>query len=223
MNLLVDFAEHSDLNNIVDQDLLHLKHLNFFLFCKDLDGKYINCNDRLLKGIGFCNKQDMLGRTDFDISCFTENEVTTFRNTDKLTIKENKLISFVEPITLSDNRTVFALTNKYPLRSKTNKIIGNIGLSLLANIEPINVLPKYTQVDISEKSVLSRRQVDCLYYLLKGLTCKQIAKQLNLSPRTVEHHVEAAKDKLGCDNRAELFAKGLNLQVIRDRLLMMGV
>ncbi len=34
--------------------------------------------------------------------------------------------------------------------------------------------------------------------LLNGMTLKQIAKKLNLSPRTVEHHLEYIKIKLEC-------------------------
>jgi DNA-binding CsgD family transcriptional regulator len=48
------------------------------------------------------------------------------------------------------------------------------------------------------------REVDVLQLLLEGLTNKQIAERLYLSPKTVEKHVEHLMDKTGIRNRAEL-------------------
>lgn len=52
---------------------------------------------------------------------------------------------------------------------------------------------------------LSRREMDILEELLKGKPASTIGKKLYISPRTVEHHVENIKNKLGCSNKAELF------------------
>ena len=58
---------------------------------------------------------------------------------------------------------------------------------------------------------LTKRQADCLFYLTRGMTSKQIAKQLQLSPKTIEHYLINVKAKLDCNNRAELITKGLKL------------
>lgn len=60
--------------------------------------------------------------------------------------------------------------------------------------------------DISLKNTygLSNRQLECVYYLAKGKTLKEIAKTLNLSAKTIEHYLIIAKTKLKCSNRAEL-------------------
>ena len=54
---------------------------------------------------------------------------------------------------------------------------------------------------------VSKRESHCLYYLMRGMTGKQIAKTLKLSPRTVEFYLENAKLKLKCQNRHELINK----------------
>ena len=50
---------------------------------------------------------------------------------------------------------------------------------------------------------LTPRQGEVLRHVARGLTDKQIARTLDLSPRTVEMHVARALDALGCHTRAE--------------------
>lgn len=54
---------------------------------------------------------------------------------------------------------------------------------------------------------LSKRESECLYYLLKGSSAKQIALKLNLSYRTIETYVSHLKDKFNCRTRIELVCK----------------
>ena len=61
---------------------------------------------------------------------------------------------------------------------------------------------------------LTKRQADCLHYLMKGMSIKQIAKSLSLSPRTVEHYLEAVKTKMDCESRVELFEKATQINII---------
>ena len=50
---------------------------------------------------------------------------------------------------------------------------------------------------------LSPRQIEVLRGVAHGQTDKQLAKTLQLSPRTVEMHVSGAMKALGCATRAE--------------------
>lgn len=60
---------------------------------------------------------------------------------------------------------------------------------------------------------LTDRQVEVLRLLATGLSNKQIARRLNLSPRTAEHHVQDIYTRLGVSSRAPaaLFAMEHNL------------
>lgn len=53
----------------------------------------------------------------------------------------------------------------------------------------------------------SKRQADCINLALKGKTAKEIARELNLSPRTVEEHLTIVKNKLDCLNKIQLISK----------------
>ena len=48
---------------------------------------------------------------------------------------------------------------------------------------------------------LTDRQLDCMALVAEGMTSKQIAKKLGISPRTVDQHVAAVLDTLQVKNR----------------------
>jgi DNA-binding CsgD family transcriptional regulator len=58
---------------------------------------------------------------------------------------------------------------------------------------------------------LSPREREVIMLLLRGLTEKEAAKQLSLSPGTVRTHVVHAYEKLGVKRRSELSARVLGL------------
>lgn len=53
---------------------------------------------------------------------------------------------------------------------------------------------------------LPRRQAEALAYTVRGLNSKQTAKIMQISPRTVETHLNLAMAPLGAENRMHLFA-----------------
>lgn len=61
-----------------------------------------------------------------------------------------------------------------------------------------------THKDTRKPISLSSQQAKCLHLLTSGLTAKQIAFNLNISYRTVEHHIAIIKRILGCQNSKEL-------------------
>lgn len=54
---------------------------------------------------------------------------------------------------------------------------------------------------------LSKREAECLYQLRLGKTAKESAKALNISPRTVETHLENIKQKTLCKTKLELMSQ----------------
>lgn len=53
---------------------------------------------------------------------------------------------------------------------------------------------------------LTPRERDCLCALASGRTVKTVARELNLSHRTVEFYLKNLKAKFGCANKGELLA-----------------
>jgi DNA-binding CsgD family transcriptional regulator len=57
------------------------------------------------------------------------------------------------------------------------------------------------------KIKVTRREAECIYYLMQGKTAKETAKILKISPRTVETHLEHVRNKAGCHNKMNLIGK----------------
>ena len=51
---------------------------------------------------------------------------------------------------------------------------------------------------------LSQRQLDCLTHHIMGYSTKMSAEKLNISHRTVERHLELAREKIGCHHKRTL-------------------
>lgn len=58
-------------------------------------------------------------------------------------------------------------------------------------------------------AALSRRQSQCLYYLLRGKSAAAIAKMLGLSPKTVEYYIEEIKNKMACRSKSEIIEESI--------------
>ncbi|MGH8720905.1 MAG: response regulator transcription factor, partial [Burkholderiales bacterium] len=70
----------------------------------------------------------------------------------------------------------------------------------------------------AERGGLTARQLQVLGEISRGLTDKEIARSLRLSPRTVEMHVAHALSALDCRSRAEAVRKAGELGVLAPRL-----
>lgn len=60
-------------------------------------------------------------------------------------------------------------------------------------------------LNYKEKNIkFTKREIDCIRYLALGHTSKVIAKQLNLSSRTIESYLVKIKLKLECSQKFEI-------------------
>ncbi len=68
-----------------------------------------------------------------------------------------------------------------------------------------------------KKSVLSPREVEVLKFIVQGYSAKETAEMLSLSHRTVERHIDNARNKLGARNRPHLVSEAIETGLIRVR------
>jgi DNA-binding CsgD family transcriptional regulator len=64
-----------------------------------------------------------------------------------------------------------------------------------------------------DSDYLSERELACAKLLVHGMTAKEIALSLEISPRTVEVHINSIKDKLGCTWKSEVARQLIKLGI----------
>lgn len=89
------------------------------------------------------------------------------------------------------------------------------GLQNIPDIAAVNTIDskkeKYTMTlnhhQTFELITIAKQQSLCLAHLMLGKTAKDIATQMGISFRTVEHYLETIKKRLGCGSSMELISK----------------
>lgn len=210
------------------------QHIDHFLesttgdaYCKNTKGVYLDVNDIFLRIAGVNSHQDVLGGTDLDL--VWHQQANIMMQNDKDVILQNCTKTVLEPSQLQSGEVYLFLSYKTPLQSHTGKTIGIFGISfligkaddLLTAFNQLNTIGKDSQTQnlikiysprlLVRKYKLSTRQRQCLDQLVRGKSMKEIANALQLSPKTVEHYLEATKIKLNCSTRSQLIEKALSM------------
>lgn len=97
-----------------------------YIYWKDINLKYLGCNENYAKLIGFNKSEDIMNKNDNDLGLST-NEVESFKKFDMEAIENNKSIIEMEEINIkpSDNK-ISILTNRIPITNSSGKINGVI-------------------------------------------------------------------------------------------------
>lgn len=166
------------------------------VFVKAKDGTHLAYNKKFkhsIISVGLIDKDfEILGKTDYDI--FPKVAADSYRETDQQTMTLGKEIITREASALSPPCPQVIIARKRPLYDLNNNICGVIGTShQLFELE--------TPKGIVE---LSEREISCLSALFKGLTAKETAEHLGISPKTVETHIANIKKKTGVNSKKEL-------------------
>jgi DNA-binding CsgD family transcriptional regulator len=196
---------------------------NIYFLAPNSVNRYVN--ERTAETMGYASVTEGLGKTMFDISP-TDNALSIIK-TDREVVKNNTARIVEDMVIRNDGVEHTFVTVKVPCYDNEDNIAGIFGCSILLNGQPcaaesllhITKLGLFNGLALAtnnhpDSNLLSTRQRDCLYYLVKGMTLKEIGVILNLSPRTVGHYLEAVKVKLGCSSRSQLIEKALTISIL---------
>jgi DNA-binding CsgD family transcriptional regulator len=141
---------------------------------------------------------------------------------------------FEEVVLHLDDFSFTAISFKFPCYNQYNQQVAILGLSvLLSDAQPlISDYSSFTtgfeaiqnlgflSSDTTKRTLLdylpgkhicgaylTQQETRCLHFLLRGYTIKMIAKNMELSPRTIETHCENIKSKYNIATKSELIAK----------------
>ena len=193
------------------------------VYGKDLELCVCAANSYQLSAHYATKLQDLLGVSMYELlGLVASNEIV--RN-DKQVLQRKKTFHFIEKVAKPGYgfkgfyRPYFSV--KTILNDSTNNIVGCFGLSCAINntslaqftkiLNELSVMPTASVLSVitlpflnNNFKMLTPRERECVYYLVRGKSYKGIANMLNITDRTVQTHIEHIKVKLGCYNRANI-------------------
>lgn len=109
------------LNNIVE-------NVPASIYWKDINSVILGGSKLHTELTGFADSKAVIGKTDFDFSW--KDQAERIQENDRFVMQNNQMVSFEERAKLADDTMHIFLTQKSPLRGKSEKIIGVLGVSL---------------------------------------------------------------------------------------------
>jgi DNA-binding NarL/FixJ family response regulator len=88
------------------------------------------------------------------------------------------------------------------------------GVRLIADAAELCRLARRKRELAQARATITERELEILEYLSLGLTVKQVAKRLGVSPRTIDSHVARLYRKLGVRNRVQAISRAAALELI---------
>lgn len=198
-------------------------------YWKQEPAEYAGCNSSAAELAGRKQAKLMVGVSDFDTPWDTKAEEILLNDQQ---VFSGKPLCAVEPLMVANGGYVLLYTEKRPHYDKTNKVDAIVGYSIEINKKPLldllaNWIDKdkktlactgqslfYSVEPCYERQGLTRRESECLFFLMRGLSAKQIAQRLNITARTVEAHTEHLKYKFRVSNKVELVVKAVELGLL---------
>ncbi len=210
-------------NKLMQKNLLAIEFDKYFdlpyhVYLKNTKGIFLECNVANARCMGFENPADVVGTDERDY--ISESEFAVINSNDKNVFYTETPRIIVESVQVAKRPLSSYLSYKMPVRSLTGVLIGIFGISIaqdskmISSLMPVfNLAPPAENIKqpFSAANKVSKRERECLNYLIQGKTAKEIARALNISHRTVEFYIEKMKQKFNCANRIELVARAFDL------------
>lgn len=205
-----------------------IDHYPGLVFMKDKESRFIDANRSFIKSAGFKNIEQMRSLSDYEMPW--RNLAKEYIKDDQTVMTAGCLLS-IEPFKHCNGHHQVLFTQKSRFIDAQTQIEGIVGFATVMewnNIKamiPMNIDKDLSPIKISDRlfdmliekfspQALTKREAEVFFYLLHGLSCREIANQINLSMRTVEDYVEKLKDKLRCDNKQQFFEVAINCGLI---------
>ena len=209
-----------------------LNEIPFFVFLKDKESRYVFANNSIAHFLGLRSGNEIVGRTDFELP-WKERQAEFYVDKDRRLFCEQTALSYVQPakdqVLLGTKKLYFDKTSRKIYSFGCFQVLGHDFfpsqkiLNLAFSGEMQQLFPEHKKVFaiFSGKFLqkLTRREAQCLLYLIVGKTQNETAQLLNLSERTVETYLTNVRYKLNCEGRSELVRLALKGRFLENFVL----
>lgn len=223
VTLIGDIDEPHTATSLIQQTSLNqiITHLPGYVFWKDKDSRFLGCNQNFAMSAGFEHENQIVGMSDEELP-WEADEVSKYLTDDHSVMTSGTPLLRIEE-TQTFGSTFKIVTNKYPLYNFDGDCIGLLGVlgykqnhsQVYHFLNQVDERINNTLFNLGDKKKyllrgefgcveLSKREAECMFCLVKGYTAKEVAKELYISNRTVETHINNVKGKLGVLSKSQL-------------------
>ena len=219
------------MNNLNQEQLIQYLSLiydnaSFIVTYKDPSLSFLYCNKITLTYLGYNSLDQVIGKSDSDFKwakfadLYKKHEIEALNNhlyvalfpTCDFKGEEALVTCHRTPFLNDSNNVIGVLTHSYLLKDKKSLELSNI----LGNEGSCNTLAAYYIDKKNDEIYLTTKERECLFYFIRGKSCKMIGKILGLSPRTVEDYIYNIKLKFDCTLKNELLDRAIELGYLYD-------
>ena len=192
-----------------------IKSANIYLAAKDKNLKYIYCSEGLARLLDLESPSTIVGKTDYDFH--TDKTAQLYQSGDLRVLKSGRSYNVREKHP-AHGKTIEIVTTKHPLKDRFSALAG-VALSFVALTDITSTVDLNTLENKVEDKFFTKREQDVFDYIIMGLTAKEIAKKLLLSPRTIEDYIDHIKIKLQCRRKHHIVEAAMRLGMLQNHML----
>lgn len=219
-----------------------IKQLPGFVMWKREDLLFGGANLETAKLEGFSSIDNMIGISDYDLKSPSVEFADQFRELDTFAFQNKTKYKLLAIMKSADHSLYYLCAQSSLIYNEEKNLAGNIItgtflpptiISPLMHFFGENEMIKRQSCSIYkidntvDHLKLSSRELECLFYLLRGKTAKATAIILKISFRTVEQHISNLKLKFCCESKSQLIeaamAKGYLYKIPSSVLKTTGV
>lgn len=189
---------------------------------------YYNQQYELMVGIDKMPKDFLIGKTAKSLPGNMNKCVHYFWQTDNAVIKTKKMVSILYCLLGPNNMWVVFVLNKSPILNSDNEVEAiicqyllqteNNAIDLVSSLSKENYISEYIYENgnrvfdlIKNPSQISLKnnEFECLFYLTRGYSHKEIARRQKVSYRTISYYIKNLKEKFNVKTVTQLVSKSL--------------
>lgn len=199
-----------------------LQQLPGLFLIMNKESQFIGSNLYTANLFGFETVDQMLGLRAYDMRCSAVECAADFIDQDKAVLRFEKEMMLLDIHTYHAHQEKILITKKKPWYDK--QTLGGVicYCTEIQSDEIVNIIKALTRADQQyyprrshmersyhigcnpQTSALTEREMDCLFYVIRGKTTQSIATLLQLSTNTVAAYIKSIKRKFGCQTRTQI-------------------
>lgn len=201
-----------------------------FVTLVDTETRILSGSKAAIADVGYKSVDSSIGVSYYDFPVRAKQLAQYFHQTDKELMAGVPCIHVLVHWYLNHNKRMLALCEKIPIKDKNDKVIAILAYNIDITRSNLIDISRYFKLFNHDKHVqgkvdqffckiyknnhdsqenLSTREMECLFYMLRGKTVKGIGEILQLSFRTVEDHITNIKRKFNVIRKPDLIEKAI--------------